>query len=900
MAKTLDQLTNGLEKLDGVLAVRRKNNSYALDAAGKIIALSLSGSALESLALDEKAAALEYLYLAENEKLKEIAFSAPLPRLAVLYLNKCALTSLKMPAGCLALEYLYLQKNQLAEVVFEGRYPALRLLDASDNQLTEFVLPAGAARLEYLYLNGNDGLTSPPIDIVKQGSQAALNWFAAEKKALQEIKVLLVGEAKAGKTSILRRLKHNEFNPSEVQTDGITIETLDFKELATFSKQTGLHGIKAHFWDFGGQEIMSSTHQFFMTRRSVYLLILEARKDAEPDQQVRQWLKRIQTFGGNSPVIVVTNKIELVRAFSLNQYNLKKEFPQIKDFINLSCETGEEIDALRKLLETYIPQAELFDTQIDKRWIEIKEALQKITKENHYLAHHRFRSICKDHALTNTDEQEQAITFLNDLGILLHFEELSLAEYYVLDPYWVTSGVYKIITSGLAAKQKGKIRLDQLGFIVNEEARKEGEYRPSMQKPYEYSPNELRYLADIMAQFKLSFYTDNREAILIPDLLDRQTPAAQSDSFLNASEKLRLVYKYDYLPSLVLPRLMVELQKDIDIAWRTGVILQGRSSTPGRAMITVSENNVDIIVTGEHKQKREYLSVIRFFLDEINDDINLKPEIHIPLPGYEKYSVRYDTLLKMEKAKEEKYKNWDIDVEFPINRLLDGIQSKEEIRQQAQTIVNVYGDGFPQAKSPKKKVLVICSSPSDKNPLDFGKELGRIQAAHQSSKLRDDFATPIIAPSVAAGDFCSRVLEDKPAILHLTMHASKREGLYFEGRDGKVQLVSPDRLVEYFRLIGGEYKPEVCILSACNTLEHAKAIIPYVNFVVGTQDFFPDRAAVIYAEKFYEALFAGNKVETAHRLGRQALKDACELSRENLSFAGQKFPIHEIPVLLPE
>lgn len=895
MAKTLDQLTNGLEKLDGVLAVRRKNNSYALDAEGKIIALSLSGSALESLALDEKAAALEYLYLVENEKLKEIAFSAPLPRLAVLYLNKCALTSLKMPAGCIALEYLYLQKNQLAEVAFEGRYPALRLLDASDNQLTEFVLPAGAARLEYLYLNGNDGLTSPPIDIVKQGSQAALNWFAAEKKALQEIKVLLVGEAKAGKTSILRRLKHNEYSPDEVQTDGIVIETFDFEKLPTFSAQTELHGITAYFWDFGGQEIMNSTHQFFMTKRSVYLLILEARKDAEPDQQVRKWMKRIQAFGSNSPVIVATNKIELNRAFGLNEHNLRKEFPQIRDFIRLSCAENENIDGLRRSLETFIPQAELFDTQIDERWIAIKEELQEITKENHYLNHSGFLAICEKHGLGDAEEQKQAITFLNDLGILLHFDELNLAEYYVLDPYWVTSGVYRIVTSELAGEKKGKVRLDQLNYIVNQEPRKVREYRSEEQKPHQYSPNELLFLADIMAQFKLSYYTDERKTILIPDLLDPQTPAEESEHFLNAPERLRLAYKYDYLPSSVLPRFMVEMQKDIEKPWRTGAILSGRGNTPGEAMVTASENKVDIIVTGDYKQKREYLSVIRFFLDKVNSEINLNPEIYIPLPGYEKHFVKYDTLLKMEKAGETTYKNWDIGKEFSIRVLLDGIQSKEEILKDIQIIIGP----DPQRRKAKKKVLVICSSPTDKNPLDFGKELDKIIKAWESSNRRDEFERPIIEPAVAAEDFCSKVLKHKPAILHLTMHASKMNGLYFEGKNGKEQPVSPERLLEYFGAISGEYRPEVCILSACNTLEHARAIQPYVHFVVGTRDFIPDRAAVIYAEGFYKAFFDGNKLETAHRLGQLAIKD-WEKAGGRFSSPGLDIPTHEIPVLLPE
>ena len=111
----------------------------------------------------------------------------------------------------------------------------------------------------------------PPIEVVKQGNNAIIKWFAAKKKKLNEVKVLLVGEAKAGKTSLMRRLLDNSYNKQESQTDGISIEEFDFSKLKTFVEQEKLHGIKAYFWDFGGQEIMHSTHQFFMTKRSLYI-----------------------------------------------------------------------------------------------------------------------------------------------------------------------------------------------------------------------------------------------------------------------------------------------------------------------------------------------------------------------------------------------------------------------------------------------------------------------------------------------------------------------------------------------------------------------------------------------------------------------------------------------------
>lgn len=702
MAKTLEQLTDGLQILDSTDAVWRRHNSYARNAQGQIIALSRSGDEeLEEVVLDTEAAALEYLYLSGNPKLRLLQIAAPLPKLIHLNVSECDLSvALEIPAGCEALRQVYFRQNRLPELRFSGRFPALQLIDASENDLRSFDLPKGAPLLEYLYLQQNNSLESPPAEIAAQGSEAVLAWYAANKKALREIKVLLVGDAKAGKTSVLRRLKDNSYNPAEVQTDGILIEPMDFGQLDTFRKQNALHGIKGYFWDFGGQEIMSSTHQFFMTKRSVYLLILEARKDADPNQQARAWLKRIQAFGGHSPVIIAANKIELNRAFGLDMYNLQREFPQVKACVHISCDKEENIDGLKDLLAEYIPQAELCNSQIDERWIAVKDALQSVTREEYYIAQRQFRRICEQHQLADEAQQTQVITFLNHLGILLHFENLDLSDFFVLDPYWITTGVYRIITSETAARQNGKVGMNQLDYIANREPRKEGEYVREAQRSLRYSPTELRYLADIMVQFRLGYYTHQRQSLLIPDLLPRQTPAAESDALLAAPEKLSMVYQYDYLPPSVLPRFMVEMQNDIHIPWRTGVILQSRNEAPTQAMLSAAESSIRILVTGAYKHKREYLSVIRFFLDKINAEFNIRAELLIPLPGHEGRFVKHAILLNMEKEGEPYYHDWEIGQKFLIRELLDGIPSAEEVRQQAPDPARYSPRTAPQPSMP--------------------------------------------------------------------------------------------------------------------------------------------------------------------------------------------------------
>ena len=91
-----------------------------------------------------------------------------------------------------------------------------------------------------------------------------------------------------GKTCILNRLINNTYteNPS---TEGIDISAWYFCE----ENQE----YKLNVWDFGGQEIYHSTHQFFLTERSLYLLVWDALAEEEYGR-IDYWLKTIQSVTG--------------------------------------------------------------------------------------------------------------------------------------------------------------------------------------------------------------------------------------------------------------------------------------------------------------------------------------------------------------------------------------------------------------------------------------------------------------------------------------------------------------------------------------------------------------------------------------------------------------------------
>ncbi|MCB9089665.1 MAG: GTP-binding protein [Calditrichae bacterium] len=525
----------------------------------------------------------------------------------------------------------------------------------------------------------NNPIKSPPLEIIKQGRQAVLEWFAAKKVKLNEIKIILIGDPKAGKTSLLRRLKDDSFNQEEAQTDGVNIEDIQFGACQTFQAQTILHPITGHFWDFGGQEIMNATHQFFLTRRSVYILVLDARKDDHVAAQIRQWLKRVSATGGNSPVLVVANQIDINSGFGFeNEYELQREFPQVKYFIKASCATGEKIGFIKEKLAELIPEAEFFQTtEIDERWMALKDALQQETKPKHFLNEDRFIELCRQCGLIKPSERRYAINFLHDLGIVLHFEAIKRYDYYVLDPFWITYGVYQILTSALAGANNGMVGMDQLEYIINEEPDKKERYRPTGEAKIEYTNQQSRFLLEILNQFKLCFRLPDDSRFIIPDLLDTDEPEELTGPIRNAVGSLRFVYDYDYLPKFIMPRIIVETHRVHAKIWRTGCVLKNNDCL---ALISNYQNRISIAVTGEDKKKWEFMSVIRFLIDSINRELSDPPNMLIPLPGTNEFAD-YEELLEREKDRETYYTLYKpVKRKFEISLLLQGVASRDEVR----------------------------------------------------------------------------------------------------------------------------------------------------------------------------------------------------------------------------
>ena len=295
-----------------------------------------------------------------------------------------------------------------------------------------------------------------------------------------------------------------KFDPGESMTDGIAI--------AVGPSADGRRR-RLHVWDFGGQEIMHATHQFFLTHRSLYIVVLNGRQGRE-DADAEYWLNLIASFGGESPVIVVLNKIR-EHPFDVNRPALTQKFPMVRDVIATDCaDPPEGLQALLAAVHREIDALPGLRDPFPAAWFALKDRLSAMPES--YLTFDRYRTLAPSRRKDHEDQNNLAVV-LHRLGVALNYrEDIRLHDLHVLNPRWVTEGVYNILNHSLVAAQQGELSIRNLATILD---------------PASYPPERHAFLLELMRKFELCFrFPDDDERYLIPQLLPKEQPEA-ADGF---------------------------------------------------------------------------------------------------------------------------------------------------------------------------------------------------------------------------------------------------------------------------------------------------------------------------------------------------------------------------------
>jgi internalin A len=491
-------------------------------------------------------------------------------------------------------------------------------------------------------------------------------------------------------------------------------------------------------WDFGGQEIMHATHQFFLTRRSVYLVVLDARQ-GEEQNRIEYWLKLVNSLSGGSPVILVGNKCEGLR-LDIDQRGLRAKYPNIVAILETSCVDNVGLHALKTTLAKTVATLSHVRDVLPRSFFEVKEILERLGAD--YLPFNEYEGLCVKHGVSTARARELLIGFLHDLGTVLCFrDDPRLRDTNILNPEWVTGGVYRILNSNRAAVQKGLLRWPDLDAIL---------------ESGKYPADKRGFIVEMMKKFELCYESDG--IFLVPDLLTKEEPDTGS-----WDDALHFVVKYDVLPSSVIGRLIVRMHQVISrgTVWRTGVVL---TFDRNRALVKTDREDglLTIMVSGAIRGRRGLLTAIRTQLRSIEQTIpGLTCEERVPVSGHGGIWVPYSHLLRLEEAGKRTVVPHGLVDEFEIRELLDGIESRNDrilVRRSSASPASAF-DGADEAERADE---AVGRSVDDGGEVD-GEVDGRAWTPRQAIGL-GILCSGILAVAIAAYAIVSRFTDSGVAI----------------------------------------------------------------------------------------------------------------------------------------
>jgi Leucine-rich repeat (LRR) protein len=393
-----------------------------------------------------------------------------------------------------------------------------------DNNLTD--LPTSLAQLENLEeirLEGN-----PLNTALKSAYDAGLDELKAYLRSLEnaeplyEAKLVLVGEGNVGKTTLLKALKGlKEEAPQENEptTHGIKIDIQGL--LLPHPTKDGVQ-IQLNAWDFGGQDVYRVTHQFFFSRRSLYLLVWEPRRGVQAGQ-VEDWLNMIRLrVGDDARVLIVSTHCKTgERIARIDKPVLQQQYgDMIVGFYEVDSLVPDEhngemvgIAALKKVIAEQASQLEQMGMPFSPQWKSARDEL--IAYPEPRVSYAAFSEICAKHELSPIATKTLA-QIMHDLGYIVYYsDDEQLCDDVVLQPQWLTKAIGFVLEDRVTAEREG-ILPDKHLFEVWHDHSFKGEPR--------YDPALYPFFLRLMEKYDVSYRLPDGKASLVAQHVPQVRP----------------------------------------------------------------------------------------------------------------------------------------------------------------------------------------------------------------------------------------------------------------------------------------------------------------------------------------------------------------------------------------
>ena len=394
----------------------------------------------------------------------------------------------------------------------------------------------------------------PPEYAPPEGSEAATRAAAGQWTS----KLIVVGEGAVGKSSLVKALAGLPHDPREETTHGLRVSNLALAHPEQLDITMSLS-----VWDFGGQEIYHAIHQFFLTGRSLFVLVANGLTSIEANR-LQYWLEAITARAPDAPILLVATHTAN-RPADMDYDGLRARYPKIAEYVNVDNATGQGIETLRGVVAARATDLPLMGVPLPATWAESAIALASAGPAPFCTAS-EMRQIMTGAGVDDADEQQALASVLCHRGQLVHFpENPELSDTVVLRPQWLSTQIARVLDHPGPAARTGVLTENDLAGAWADLARE-----------------TRRFLLALMHRFELTYpvdQSDDSAISIVVNWLPKSPPdyKGQWDAALAAPgcRELRIRYRLAVLPPGIPGWFLARSHRfATPMRWRTGALLR--------------------------------------------------------------------------------------------------------------------------------------------------------------------------------------------------------------------------------------------------------------------------------------------------------------------------------------
>ncbi|EJW01832.1 small GTP-binding protein domain [Edhazardia aedis USNM 41457] len=200
-------------------------------------------------------------------------------------------------------------------------------------------------------------------------------------------KIVIIGDGGVGKTSFVKRfIGDGDFSRAYKATIGVETNFLYFQTT------TG-HTILFEVWDTAGQEINSGLSDIYYIGADGFIVFFDVTSRIT-HKSVKTWICKAEGANQgkqNLPIVVVGNKVDLMRERKVKADNVRKSIPRAADYTDMSVAINYNVEKaflimarrvfnapnLQFVANTYIQPSEIKTAKQDAEMLAALEKAQK-------------------------------------------------------------------------------------------------------------------------------------------------------------------------------------------------------------------------------------------------------------------------------------------------------------------------------------------------------------------------------------------------------------------------------------------------------------------------------------------------------------------------------------------